>query len=119
MKKKFLSIILILFVISFTDAIARDDNAKPIRLENKDINRGHSGASRMPGYVPTAFLDGNTLTFDATCIGSVISLVQDGAIVYSAIIDEDCTIILPDYLSGIFELQLQRGSITFVGEIEL
>ena len=34
-------------------------------------------------------------------------------------IDESGIVELPDTLSGIFELQIERGSITFVGEIEL
>lgn len=108
--------IVVLFICALFFCTASKADKKVV-VTTPSTNAGH--VNRTPILMPEVFIDGNTLTFDATCIGSVISLVQDGAIVYSAIIGEDCTIILPDYLSGIFELQLQRGSITFVGEIEL
>ncbi len=115
MKKLLMFLTFAIASVSFVNA-ATPVIVSPYNLSQSGERNSHS---RTPILMPEVFIDGNTLTFDATCIGSVISLMQDGAIVYSAIIGEDCTIILPDYLTGIFELQQQRGSITFVGEIEL
>ena len=44
---------------------------------------------------------------------------ENDNIVYTTIIDETGIVELPDTLSGIFELQIERGSITFVREIEI
>ena len=78
---------------------------------------------RMPAHAPTAFIEDHTITFDSSCIGSTITLLQDDIIIYSATVEEnddmEGEVVLPDYLTGVFELQLERGSITFVGEIEL
>ncbi|MBQ0023982.1 MAG: hypothetical protein KBT29_12185 [Prevotellaceae bacterium] len=115
MRKVILTFFVAIVFVLYADA----ENPVILHPTSLGKNSEHHQLPRTPILMPEVFIDGNTLTFDATCIGSVICLVQDGAIVYSAIIGEDCTIILPDYLTGIFELQLQRGSIAFVGEIEL
>ena len=78
---------------------------------------------RTPIRIPSVYIDGNILTFDASCIGCTISLVQDDEVIYTATVvetdDWEGEVVLPEYLTGVFELQLQIGAITFVGEIEL
>lgn len=64
--------------------------------------------------------DGNTLTFNSSCIGCPITLIdEDENIVYATVVNEEGIVELLGSLSGIFELQLERGGITFVGVIEL
>ncbi len=85
----------------------------------KDIE----GPTRAPIRIPEAYIEDHNLTFDSSCIGCTITLLQDDIIIYSATVEENDSmegeVVLPDYLAGVFELQLERGSITFVGEIEL
>ena len=75
---------------------------------------------RTPMVIPDVYIDDYTLTFDESCIGCPLTLIdEDDNIVYTTIIDETGIVELPDTLSGIFEIEIERGSITFVGEIEL
>lgn len=78
---------------------------------------------RTPAFIPNACIDGYTLTFDASCIGCAITLIQDDTVVYSTVISEntdgDGEVILPDYLVGQYEIQIEYGSIILVGNIEL
>lgn len=92
----------------------------PISFKIERPGNGHGGTNRSPILIPEAYLDGYTLTFDANCIGCPLTLVDEAEnIVYTTIIDNTGTVELPDTLSGTFELQIVRGGITFVGEIEL
>ena len=114
MKKVFL----ILLSFFLTDlSISADE----IKLVPKVIQLGDR--KRSPINIPSVYLDGNTLTFDASCIGGTISLEQDGVVVYTATISEnedwEGEVVLPDYLVGTYTLHLQIGAITFVGEIEM
>ena len=96
-------------------------NAEEVKFKPVRGSIGHS--NRSPIRIPDAYIDGHTLTFDASCVGCTLTLVQDNIIVYSATVEEnengEGEVVLPDYLTGKYELQLQLGSITFVGEIEL
>lgn len=74
---------------------------------------------RSPIYQPCIFIEDFTLFFDLSCIDCSIQLLQDDVIVYSDVVDENGEVQLPSNLSGVYQLQLQFGSITFVGEIEL
>ena len=106
---------------SFMSATESQD-PQNVKLTKKMSPNGnnHNGPNRSPAATPEAYLDGYILTFDASCIGIPLTLVdEEENIVYTTIIDNNGTVELPDTLSGIFELQIARGSITFVGEIEL
>ena len=75
---------------------------------------------KAPIAIPEAYIDGYTLSFDESCIGCPVTLFdEDENIVFTAIVDENGIVTLPTDLSGTFVLQLERGSIIFVGEIEL
>lgn len=103
--------------------------ASSLSAENKQVilnprPKSHQGDKtpkpRTPILIPETYLDGYTLTFDASCIGCPLTLVdEEENIVYTTIIDNTGIVELPDTLSGIFELQIVRENITFVGEIEL
>lgn len=115
--KKFLIVISLLLATCITTMQA----GKVILNPRPNGNGTHNpNKPRSPIVTPEAYLDGHTLTFDASCIGCPLTLVdEEENIVYTTIIDNTGIVELPDTLSGIFELQIVRGSITFVGEIEL
>ena len=95
--------------------------ADEIKVTPSEVTKDHE--KRSPIRIPSVYIDGNILTFDASCIGCNISLVQDDEVIYTATVietdDWEGEVVLPEYLTGVFELQLQIGAITFVGEIEL
>ena len=88
-------------------------------------NNGGSGGEhedpKSPVQMPTVVQDGYTLYIISGCTGATLSLRDEYETeVYSTLItDETDEITLPSTLSGTYEIRLIRGSITFVGEIEL
>lgn len=126
MRKFILSICAFVFVLDCMAAIytnSNQDNKTPLVLTTKANSQGAGKPPRSPIRIPNAYIDGHILTFDSSCIGCTITLLQDDIIIYSATVEENDNmegeVVLPDYFTGMFELQLERGSITFVGEIEL
>ena len=118
MKNLFLSIML-LFATNIASLQAEE---KPVILHPSNIGHGanQGGKHKTPIGIPGAFIDGHTLSFDNSCIGCPITLIDEyEIIVYTAVVDENGIVTLPYNLSGTYELQLERGSIIFVGEIEL
>lgn len=116
MKKIFIAIAL-LFATNITTVLADDVILHPYGNGNGANN---PNKHKSPIVIPEAYLDGYTLSFDESCIGCPITLLdEDENIVFTAIVNAEGIVNLPDTLSGTFELQLERGSITFVGEIVL
>lgn len=114
------NIIIALFLLGSTKIFAYlDVNPKQIKLENKTSSSIPSSHKRTPALIPTAYIDGHTLTFDSSCNGCPITVLEDDIVVFCGTIDEEGTLILPDCLEGTFTIELQRGSITFVGEVEV
>ena len=117
--RKFLISLLLLSAANMSSLYAEDD---PVILHPKPIGngQGHGNKPRTPIAMPEVYIDGYTLTFDASCIGCPITFVdEEENAVYTTYVDETGTVELPHSLTGTFELELVRGSITFVGEIEL
>lgn len=112
--KKILLAIMLLFATNITTMLGGDV------ILNPTSSHEQGNKPKMPVAPIYVEQDGNTLTFNSSCIGCPITLIdEDENIVFTAIVDEDGIVTLPTNLSGTFELQLERGSIIFVGEIEL
>lgn len=111
--KKVLLVIMLLFATNFTFMQAGDVILRP------RTSHAHGNKPRTPSTPIYVEQNGTTLTFDASCIGCSITLFDENEnIVYTTIIDETATVEMPDSLVGIFELQLIRNNIIYVGEIE-
>lgn len=98
--------------------------AEPTGIILKPIN--HQGTSseqnspsRAPMHVPSLYIEDHTLSFSSACVGYMLQLAQNDVVVYTYYIQDGDDLILPDYLSGQFEVRLVGASFTFVGEIEL
>lgn len=114
MKKIFIAIML-LFATNITTMLADDVILHPTSSGHYQGNKPKTPVA--PIYVEQ---DGNTLTFNSSCIGCPITLIdEDENIVYTTVVNEQGIVELLGSLSGTFELQLERGGITFVGVIEL
>ena len=102
-----------------------DGGDAPLPGGSGDDDGGGSGGDeprpKSPVQMPTIVQDGYTLYIISGCTGATLILRDEYETeVYSTlIIDETDEITLPSTLSGTYEIRLVRGSITFVGEIEL
>jgi hypothetical protein len=119
MRKLFLSLGLLLAVAVSWASVQHVCDV--VSLEVRIIDPTPSNpVPRTPVLVPTVSLDGYTLSYDASCWGDTLQLVQDGVIVYSTVIPSNAnSMILPSYLSGKYELQIIRGNLCFYGDITL
>ena len=97
----------------------------PLPGGSGDDDGGGSGGEKplpkSPVQMPTIVQDGYTLYIISGCTGATLILRDEFETeVYSTLItDETDEITLPSTLSGTYEIRLIRGSLTFVGEIEL
>ena len=115
-------VLLILALLCSTSISLFGTEKKEVVLSpfNKGTGTQIPGPKRTPIAIPEAFIDGNILSFDGSCIGCPVTLIdEEENIVFTAVVNEDGNMELPDNLSGTFKLQLERGSIIFVGEIKL
>ena len=76
---------------------------------------------KSPVLAPTVYIDGNVLTFETSCDGCVLQLVdEDDDVVYTIVIPAGTTTLtLPATLEGTFELQIIDGEWLFYADIEL
>lgn len=78
-----------------------------------DPEIGHGGPSKNPPITPVVSIEGNDISFDASCHGSMLQLMDgEGNTVYSALITSN-TLTLPSTLTGTYELRLQESGSTY------
>ena len=84
-----------------------------------DPNNDKPADPKTPILIPEVSIEDYTLTFDASCLGCELRLLdENGVLVYSTTITSN-TLVLPAYLSGEYELQIISGIYCFYGFIEL
>lgn len=117
MKRIFISIAIVLAL----GTITANAEEKEVILHQTSVygNTKPHSIKRSPIYIPRVYIDDHTLYFEENCIDREVLILQDDEVVYSAVVDEDRTVELPDALSGVYEIQIYQGSRTFVGEFEL
>lgn len=120
MNKKSFLLIMLMALLPFTSVFM---SALPVgiqlqvRFDDPTINQ--PGNPKSPILVPEVSIDDYTLTFDDSCLGCELRLLdEDGVLVYSTTITSD-TLVLPSYLEGEYELQIIRGIYCFYGYIDL
>jgi len=77
------------------------------------------GHNKAPVQLPQVWIEDNVLTFDASCVGCMIEIVQDDVVVYTTFVDLNGEVTLPSTLSGTLQLVIYRGDQTFTGEFDL
>lgn len=81
--------------------------------DNGDYHRGYSQSIVI-------YQDGGLLDFGTVYSGcSVVVINENGLTEYSGVVGTDGIVVLPDYLEGLFELQLTVDNIVYAGEILL
>lgn len=84
-----------------------------------DPNDPEDDPHRTPTETPEVTQDDHTLSFDASCHGCTLRLVNaDNEVEYTTVIGTS-TLVLPSTLEGTYELQIIQGEWCFYGDIEL
>lgn len=118
-------ILFIALLLCATSATTVDDNqyaGTQITLTiYKDNNSGNSEHPRTPVRPPVVCQSEHTLYFYSECENSVVEIKdENGESVYcTTIIDVPKSLIIPESLSGTYEIYIIRGNITFFGHIVL
>jgi hypothetical protein len=79
---------------------------------------GGGGHGRSFDELPTVYYADYVLTFDSSCIGCTIELVQDDEVVFTGVVNANGEVEIPDTLVGLIELRIYRGDDTYIGEFE-
>lgn len=108
---------LIVMCLSFGCTTFIGAHCESVNIPVREPVKNQTGLYKVPILRPTVFYDDQTLTFDSSCIGCTIELVQNGEIVFTTVVDFNGEVEIPDNLNGLIELRIYRG-LTFVGEFE-
>ncbi len=118
--KRELSTILTVALFLFCASLVNAQSIVPLEPEIIDNQGNDSGDDpKGPILIPTVYYEDYVLTFDSSCIGCTIELVQDDEVVFTGVVDTNGEVEIPETLVGLVELRIRRGGITFVGEFEI
>lgn len=113
--KKYLIILLALLAATTINA---EPELVPVRPVPTTPPNGDP--ARSPIVTPVFYLDGYTLTAADNTLGSTVMLLdEDDNVVFTTYVSIEGDILLPTTLSGTYTIEVARGGITFIGEIEL
>ncbi|MBR1520340.1 MAG: hypothetical protein IJ635_03785 [Bacteroidaceae bacterium] len=117
--KKFL--LLLVLVCTTNMVFAQSEPTRTILHPTSNGNLGDKDGNQRAPLAPVyVYQDDHTLTFGANMVGCTVMLADNnGCIVFTDVVNESGTVEIPEEYTGAFELQLIRGDITFIGEIEL
>lgn len=111
-----LMMVLLPFIGVCVDATA---GIVPLQVGIIDPTYDQTNPQKTPTLVPEVNIEDYVLTFDASCLGCELRLLdENGVLVYSTTITSS-TLVLPSYLSGNYELLIIRGNFCFYGDISL
>ncbi|MDO5524493.1 MAG: hypothetical protein Q4F85_00190 [Prevotella sp.] len=87
----------------------------PVRSQKIRYGSEHTPVQRTPIRLPIIYIDARTLMFEDSFIGSEVTILQNGQEVYADTVGVDGNIVLPDCLSGEYELQIVIGDYIITG----
>ena len=110
--------LIIFMALLAASTINAEPELVPVRPVPTIPNNGDD--PRSPILIPVFYLDGYTLTASDYTVGSTVELLDENDnVVFSTYIYIEGDINLPTTLAGTYTIKVTRGSMTFVGEIEL
>ena len=114
------TLFLLLALITATTMNAAPGDNNPINLHPTPTTPTYGGDPRSPILTPVFYLDGYTLTAADNTLGSTVELLDaNDNVVFTTYVSIEGDIQLPTTLSGTYTIEVVRGGITFIGEIEL
>jgi hypothetical protein len=118
-KKRFLLSLAMAFLPFANVCVNAFAGEVPLQVRIEDPNNDKPADPKTPILIPEVSIEDYTLTFDASCLGCELRLLdENGVLVYSTTITSN-TLVLPAYLSGDYELQIISGIYCFYGYINL
>ena len=117
MIKKLISLTIIFFAsfMPFTNVKADAANVIPLTIGWEDPDDNQENPNREPVHPPMVSIEDYTLSFDHSCLGCTLRLVDaSGDVAYTTVINGD-TLVLPSTLSGEYELQILFDDCYFFG----
>ena len=112
--------LLLLFAFCLPSNVEADSVSNvDITLNAINPGKGLGGRPRTPAMPITALQSDHVFTFSEYLAGETIEVVSDDTIVYTSIIGEDGTVVVPDDLTGDFTLVLYVGDKMYSAEVEL
>lgn len=117
MVRFFIIIALMLTTFSTTVSAAGEPEKVPLQKRPDPNGDNHNGHNRTLTDSIYIYQDGRELTFDSSWVGFTLTLVQNGEIVYSNVVDSLCSMVIPDSLTGMMEILLTKDDETYWGYI--
>ena len=109
-----------LALLAATTMNAASGNNDPIIFNPVPSNPTDGDPARSPILTPVFYLNGYTLTAADNTLGSTVMLLdEDDNVVFTTYVSIEGDIQLLTTLSGTYTIEVVRGGITFIGEIEL
>ena len=115
-------IFILLMALSMMPSISRGDSLASqmdIYLHFDRTFTELGGVVRTPPAPISVTQSDHVFTFEEYLAGETIEVVSDDTIVYTSIIGEDGTVVVPDDLTGDFTLVLYVGDKMYSAEVEL
>ena len=119
--RKIIAFLCIFVMPMLLDASNFGDPDLPLPLNPKiDPTSPLPPYQKTPVALPVFYLDGYTLTASDNTVSSSVELLdEDDNVVFSTYIYIEGDIQLPTTLAGTYTIEVTRGGMTFIGEIEL
>lgn len=95
------------------------DETISVQLRYNDPHDESHPVTRIPPAPISVTQSDHVFTFEEYLAGETIEVVSDDTIVYTSIIGEDGTVVVPDDLTGDFTLVLYVGDKMYSAEVEL
>lgn len=118
MKKVILLIISLLAISQYSFA---QEQEVPIKFEKILVGSGGNQNPRTPENIPVIYLNGNTLLLSTSCDGYTLQIVDKAEnICYELVIPMGTNeLVLPNNLSGEYELRIIQGNTLYYGTINI
>lgn len=115
MNKRISALMIAALVGLHTNIVQASEELVPVTSQKVGTAGGHTPKQRSPMRLPIIYIDGRTLLFEESLIGYEVKIFQDGQEMLSLTVGDDCTIVLPDSLTGECELKIVMGDYIITG----
>jgi len=79
----------------------------------------HTKPSRSPMRLPLIYIEDHILLFSDSFVGFEVTILQNGQVVYMDCVGADGTLMLPENMSGDYELQIIIGDYIVTGTFNM
>ena len=95
------------------------DETISVQLRYNDPHDESHPVTRIPPAPISVTQSDHVFTFAEYLAGETIEIVSGDTVVYTSIIGEDGTVVIPDHIEGVLELVLYLGDKKYSAEVEL